>query len=101
MKVKIKLPLGFRHLNKSDNISSFNCGTPTLDDYIRENASNWIGDPTHLVIVHGVKKEIWGLMDLEIYADHVQIAVLVRNMSVSLPEDVKVGSRLAHSRKYL
>ena len=95
MKAKIKLPLGFRFLNKNDNLSSFNCGTPALDDYIRENASNWIDDPAHLVIVHVVKKKICGLMDLEIYAGHVELAVLARNMKVRLPEDVKVGSRLA------
>jgi len=95
MKAKIKLPPGFRFLNKNDKISSFNCGTPALDDYIRQSASNWIDDPAHLVIVHGVKKKIWGLMDLEIYAEHIELAVLARNMKVSLPEDVKVGSRLA------
>jgi hypothetical protein len=94
MKVKIKLPLGFRFLNKNDNISSFNCGTRALDDYIRQNAFNWIDDPTHLVVVHGIKEQIWGFMDLEIYDDHIQIAALARNMNVSLPEDVKVGSRL-------
>jgi len=94
MKAKIKLPLGFRFLSKNDNIYSFNCKTPALDDYIRQNAFNWIDDPAHLVIVHVVKKKIWGLMDIEIYAEHVELAVLARNMSISLPEDVKVGSRL-------
>ncbi len=95
MKAKIKLLDGFRFLNKNDNLSSFNCGTPALDEYIRKNSSSWIDDPTHLVIVHGVKKKIWGLLDLEIYVEHVELAVLARNMKINLPEDVKIGSRLA------
>ena len=95
MKAKVKLPHGFRFLNKNDNFSSFNGKTPVLDDYIRENAYSWIDDPTHLVIVHSVKRKIWGLMDLEIYDQHVELAVLARNVKVGLPEDVKVGSGLA------
>lgn len=96
MKVNIKLPYGFRYLNKNDKISSFDSKTPTLDDYIRQSVSDLLDDHAHLVIVHGVKKEIWGLMVLEIYDDHVQIAVLARNKNASIPEDAKIGSRLAH-----
>jgi hypothetical protein len=35
-------------------------------------------------------------MDLEIYEKHVHLAVLARNVNASPPENVKVGSRLAH-----
>lgn len=65
-------------------------------EYIQQNIPNWIDDPTHLIVVHSVKKEIWGLMDLQIYVEYVELAILARNKSISIPEDVRVGSRLAH-----
>ena len=96
MKVKIKLPAGFRYLSKNYNICSFKSKSPELDDYIHENSLKWVNDPAHLVIVLGTKKEIWGLVDLEMYAEYVLIAVLARNINARSPENIKIGSRLAH-----
>ncbi len=82
---RIRLPEGFRLIQRGDIEQEFSCGEPRMDRYSLRQYYEWSLEPDALVIVREVEGQIAGVQYLTVHNGNIMLEMLARNKLLQYP----------------
>lgn len=82
---RIRLPEGFRLIQRGDVDQEFSCGEPRMDRYSLRQYYEWSLEPDALVIVREVEGQIAGIQYLTVHNGYIMLEMLARNKLLQYP----------------
>lgn len=82
---RIRLPEGFRLIQREDVDKKFSCLEPRMDRYPLRQYYEWSLEPDALVIVREVEAQVAGVQYLTVHGGHIMLEMLARNKLLQYP----------------